>query len=185
MTNYGTNIKKNYCQHRIGSNFMRSFKLNILLWLIFLLATNSIYSQSFKFTDTTFQQYSFIRIHYRINLDHGSCTTYPCYEYNKELYDSLIYFLKVHPTFKIEIASHIDLNMADSTWNYLMESDYEAVTMKGVLVRFGIDKNRITAKGYGNTKRIIEKDTMCTLNYNKQIDARFTNTRIEISLISL
>lgn len=38
-----------------------------------------------------------------------------------------------------------------------MESDYEAVTMKGVLVRFGIDKNRITAKGYGNTKRIIEK----------------------------
>lgn len=170
---------------RLLTDITSILNLRHFVLLILLFANTLCYAQSFKFTDTSFQRNSYIRFHYSINLDHGSCTVYPCYEYNKEFYDSLVSFLNAHPTFKIEIGSHVDMNSSDSLDKHLMMSEYEAVSMKGVLIRFGIDQRRITAKGYGNTKRVNEKPQVDKLEYDKQIQARFENTRIEITLVEI
>jgi len=136
--------------------------LRVFIFMVLSIFTLKSYSQSFTLADTSFKPGTYFRFYYAINLDHGACTVYPCYEYNKKVYDSLVHFLNIHPTFKIEIGAHNDGLAPDPipfSW-----TKSEAQGMKGVLISLGIDEKRASAKGYENTKPIISSDEMSKLN---------------------
>lgn len=155
----------------------------ILLTNVAILILASSYSQAFSFTDTSFQPGSYYRFDYAVNLDHGACTTNPCYEYNKKLYDSLVSFLNTHPLFKIEIGAHNDGMEPDQM--PFSETEFESRAMKMTLVWLGIDEKRVSFKGYENQRPIITREIMLKLSEEERINARSLNRRMEIILTSL
>ena len=66
-------------------------------------------------------------------------------------------FLQAHPSVKIEVGGHTD-NQGDDQYN-LKLSQERAQAVVNYLVNKGIDKSRLTAKGYGETKPIADNDT--------------------------
>lgn len=68
--------------------------------------------------------------------------------------DSLIKTLNDNPTFVIEIASHTD-SRADSIYNYDL-SQRRAQSVVDYLVLKGIEKDRLQAKGYGESRLLNE-----------------------------
>ncbi|MCX6316153.1 MAG: hypothetical protein NTW29_02605 [Bacteroidetes bacterium] len=158
----------------------RSIRLLFLLLLCNLLM--SAHSQLFRWSDSTLKKGSYFRFHYSIILDGGECKFSPCYRANKELYDSLINFLKLHPQFHIEISAHTNHAPTDASGIHYDPSPIEAVLMKAELERLGIEANRITAKGYPNTRPIIDETVMRALSEEDRKQANFINRRMEIML---
>lgn len=68
--------------------------------------------------------------------------------------DKLVQILEDNPAIKIELGSHTDTRGTD-IYN-LRLSQKRAESVINYLVSKGIDKNRLTAKGYGETELIIE-----------------------------
>ncbi len=63
--------------------------------------------------------------------------------------DSLVDILKKNPTIKIELTSHTDCRGSDAYNQTLSQKRAESVV--AYLIEKGIDANRLTAKGYGET----------------------------------
>lgn len=69
----------------------------------------------------------------------------------------LVNLLKEMPALKIEISSHTD-NKGSDDYNRIL-SEKRAESVVNYLVNAGIDKNRLVAKGYGETIPLVGNDT--------------------------
>jgi outer membrane protein OmpA-like peptidoglycan-associated protein len=75
--------------------------------------------------------------------------------------DTLVEILQKNPTIKIELASHTDCRGSD-TYNQTL-SQKRAESVVAYLIEKGIDKNRLTAKGYGESVPVEKCEcTKCT-----------------------
>ena len=71
--------------------------------------------------------------------------------------DKLVDFLKSNPTIKIELSGHTD-NVGDKKSNQIL-SENRARSVLEYLVANGIAKERLTSKGFGDTKQVVANDT--------------------------
>ncbi|WP_232065241.1 OmpA family protein [Rhodocytophaga rosea] len=89
--------------------------------------------------------------------------------------DKLVDFLKDNPTIKIELGSHTDVRAADA---YNMDlSQRRANSAVKYLIDNGIQASRITAKGYGET-RLIVQDAQTEEDHQR-------NRRTEIKILEI
>ena len=72
--------------------------------------------------------------------------------------DKLIAFLKNNPKIKIEIGGHTD-NTGDKKKNQILSENRAKAVNDYVIANGGIDKMRLTYKGYGDTKPKVANDT--------------------------
>ncbi|GAB4250966.1 MAG: hypothetical protein Kow0079_04570 [Vicingaceae bacterium] len=86
--------------------------------------------------------------------------------------DKLIKFLKDNPTVKIELSGHTD-NVGGKNDNQIL-SENRAKAVFNYLVENGIEKTRLTAKGYGDTQPIADNNTE---------EGRAKNRRTEFKII--
>jgi outer membrane protein OmpA-like peptidoglycan-associated protein len=105
------------------------------------------------------------------------------YDYNKanirfssyaEL-DKLVEFLKTNPTLVIELSAHCD-NRGDDTYNMRLSQE-RADYVRGYLILEEINKSRIIAKGYGESKPVVANA--------KTEDEHQLNRRTEFKIISI
>ncbi|MGC8769127.1 OmpA family protein [Calditerrivibrio sp.] len=79
-------------------------------------------------------------------------------------------FMKQYPSIKIEIAGHTD-NRGDRQKNIHL-SQARAESVANILIeKFGISKDRVTAKGYGPDKPIDNNDTEEGRQKNRRVEA--------------
>ncbi|MDB5228658.1 MAG: oprF 5 [Bacteroidota bacterium] len=71
--------------------------------------------------------------------------------------DKVVDLLQKNPAIKIEISGHTD-NKGDTKYNQVL-SQKRAESVVSYLVQKGIDKMRLTAKGYGETQPVAPNDT--------------------------
>lgn len=83
--------------------------------------------------------------------------------------DRVVGFLKKNPSVKIEIGGHTEITHADPKL-----SQDRANGVKNYLVENGIDKSRVTAVGYANTKPVVQKIGE---------DAQRLNRRVEFKIL--
>jgi len=80
--------------------------------------------------------------------------------------------LKKYPNVKVEIGGHTD---SDGDAAYNLKLSQERVDMvKKALVEFGVDANRLTTKGYGESKPLVKNDSP---------ENKAKNRRVEFKLI--
>lgn len=87
--------------------------------------------------------------------------------------DRVLKLLNENPNMKIEISGHTDSDGSDELNRKL--SDNRAISVMNYITSKNISTNRITAKGYGETKPIAENDT----DENKQLNRRVEFTVLE------
>ena len=85
--------------------------------------------------------------------------------------DQLVNILNASPLIKIDVLGHTD-NVGDPAYNMTL-SQKRAVAVQNYLIEKGISPNRITAKGYGETKPVASNDTD---------EGRAKNRRVELVL---
>jgi outer membrane protein OmpA-like peptidoglycan-associated protein len=66
--------------------------------------------------------------------------------------DKLVDMMNAHPDIVIELSAHTD-NLGNETYNQRL-SEARAQSCVAYLIKKGIDKNRLQAKGYGATQPI-------------------------------
>ena len=81
--------------------------------------------------------------------------------------------LNKHPDLRIEVAGHTD-DVGPGDINYSL-SERRAVTVRDFLIRYGVDENRITAVGYGESQPIADNSTA---------EGRATNRRVELRVLN-
>lgn len=81
--------------------------------------------------------------------------------------------LKRYPEVRAEIAGHTDWNNSDA-YNQSL-SDRRATSVMDYLISKGVAANRMTAKGYGESKPIAD---------NNAEDGRFQNRRVELRILN-
>lgn len=86
--------------------------------------------------------------------------------------NKLVLFLKDNPATKLEIQGHTDNTGSNALNNLLSQS--RAGSVVTFLVKNGIDKNRLTAKGYGSSQPIAE---------NTNEEGRQKNRRVEMKVV--
>lgn len=107
------------------------------------------------------------------------------FDYNKaslrpesnQVLDKLVGYLTKNPTIKIELSAHTDC-IGNDAYN-LKLSQRRANSCKEYLLKHGIDKGRIIAKGYGKQKMII---TDCDLQ-RRDDSAAQKNRRVEVKIL--
>ncbi len=80
--------------------------------------------------------------------------------------------MKLKETLIVEIAGHTD-SIASSEFNQKL-SEGRAKTVRDYLIKKGIDKNRVTAVGYGETQPVAD---------NGSEEGREKNRRTEVRII--
>lgn len=126
---------------------------------LFLLLASTGFAQPFKLTDTsvkTGQFQHFYNIHFEFGSSKIKTTDFI-------QLDSILLFLKNNPAIKIEIGVHTDFRGNDNL--NLELSKNRAINLKKYLIDNGINTNRITAIGFGETKPVIEFE-----DWNKILD---------------
>ena len=77
------------------------------------------------------------------------------------------------PTFRAEVGGHTD-NVGKPDYN-LKLSDARAAAVKGWLVRHGIAADRVTSRGYGDTRPLVDNDTDAHRFKNRRVELRREN----------
>jgi outer membrane protein OmpA-like peptidoglycan-associated protein len=93
--------------------------------------------------------------------------------------DKLVLILKQHPTMRIELSSHTDSRASDD-YNMAL-SQRRAASAVGYLVKRGINKNRMIAKGYGETRLL----NQCSNGVPCTEAEHQLNRRTEVKVLSL
>lgn len=103
---------------------------------------------------------------------------------SKKTLDDLIEFLNLNDNITVEIASHTDSRGSDS-YN-LRLSEGRAQSVVNYLIANGIDKDRLIAKGYGETKPLDDcsKYPECGDTRNEDCDCHQRNRRTAFTTIS-
>ena len=81
--------------------------------------------------------------------------------------------LNKHPEFRIEVAGHTD-DVGDAVANEGL-SERRAETVHAFLIRYGVNENRLTFRGYGESQPIAD---------NSSVEGRAVNRRVELRLVS-
>ena len=153
--------------------------------IIFIFSINSLafcQENQFEWDATTFEIGQKREIRLDFDFD-GPCTVRPCVEYenNGEVLEELISFLQKNPKLHIEIASHQDQRGTEA-FNQKV-SEVQAKGTKETLLFYGIEKERITYSGYGESLPFIP---LSEINNLKDVAAKEeayqTNSRIESKL---
>jgi outer membrane protein OmpA-like peptidoglycan-associated protein len=82
--------------------------------------------------------------------------------------DKLVAFLKTNDKLKIEISGHTD-NIGTKEYNQIL-SENRAKSVYNYLIEIGIDKARLTFKGFGDTKPIDTNDTDAGRSNNRRTE---------------
>jgi len=82
--------------------------------------------------------------------------------------NSIAKILKYNTNLKIEISGHTDTDGDDAS--NLKLSEARAIAVKNQLVSLGIDSNRLTTKGYGETKPITSNTTFEGKAENRRVE---------------
>jgi OmpA-OmpF porin, OOP family len=86
--------------------------------------------------------------------------------------NNLVELMKIKKSLVIEIGGHTD-NIGSSKGNLLLSKE-RAIAVENYLIRKGIAKERLSAKGYGDTKPVTS---------NKTEEGRMQNRRTEVNII--
>jgi OOP family OmpA-OmpF porin len=78
--------------------------------------------------------------------------------------------LNQYPELRIEVAGHSD-NVGGGLANFNL-SERRAKTVRDFLIRYGVDENRITAVGYGESQPIATNDTPEGRAQNRRVELR-------------
>ena len=100
-----------------------------------------------------------------ITFKHGKSTIRPGYE---SLFDNAIHVLKINPKLIVEIQGHTD-STGSAAFNQAF-SLKRANTVKKLLVRNGINGDRITVKGFGESSPIDTNDTAEGRTNNRRVE---------------
>jgi OOP family OmpA-OmpF porin len=102
-----------------------------------------------------------------IDFDPDSAVIKPKYE---EQLDKVADFMKEYPETTALIAGHTD-DVGDPDYNMKLSQRRAESVMDALITKFGIDKSRLSSKGYGDTRR---------LEYNTSEEGRKKNRRVEV-----
>ncbi len=84
--------------------------------------------------------------------------------------DELASAMAVKSTMEIEIAGHTD-NVGDKSANLTLSQE-RAEAVRNYLIKKGIEANRITAKGYGDTKPVADNTTSAGKQQNRRTEVK-------------
>jgi outer membrane protein OmpA-like peptidoglycan-associated protein len=87
--------------------------------------------------------------------------------------DKLVAFLNLNPTIKIEVRGHTD-NVGDDKSNLIL-SDNRAKSVMNYMLSKGISKDRLTAKGYGETMPLGDNNTPEGRAKNRRTEYKITS----------
>lgn len=160
------------------------YKILLIVNVLFLGKLNILCAQNtFNWYDSTYAigQTKLIRLVMDVD---GPCTLKPCYENNKQTYDTLIYFLKLHQNVSVVFLWHT-ATIGSSQYNFY-RSKRNAQGLIDELIQLGIIEDRVSAMGMGESQPKINE---IELKKIKDIDKRFEtdvrlNNRIEIIITS-
>ena len=93
--------------------------------------------------------------------------TYIEISYNQQLVN-LVHYLAQHPDLNVYLYGHTDAKGSKAYNDNL--SDQRALTVANFLIKLGLGKDRISWKGYGFNKPVVD---------NQKDDLRFKNRRVE------
>ena len=79
-------------------------------------------------------------------------------------------FMKKYPTTTAVIEGHTD-NVGSAAYNMKLSQERAQAVVDYLVQNFGIDRSRLSAKGYGNTRRIAYNNTPEGRQKNRRIDA--------------
>jgi outer membrane protein OmpA-like peptidoglycan-associated protein len=82
--------------------------------------------------------------------------------------DRVVKLLKENPAIEIEMSAHTDSRGADD-YNFKL-SDNRAKSVREYIISKGIDANRITSQGYGETKPVATNDTDEGRQMNRRVE---------------
>lgn len=82
--------------------------------------------------------------------------------------EKIAQILKDNPEITIEVGGHTDAKGKDDVNAYI--SKHRALSVKKVLVNMGIDKSRLTAKGYGESMPIVANDPQGYSMENRRVE---------------
>ena len=91
--------------------------------------------------------------------------------------DKLIKILRDNPTIWIDLGSHTD-SRGNDAYNMALSQRRADAAVKYIVTVGGIDKNRITAKGYGETRLI----NGCSNGVSCTVDQHQLNRRTEFTI---
>lgn len=112
------------------------------------------------------------------------CRLDPCFGYSTSILDSLADFLKSQPDLIIEIGVHTDVRGAEDYNDSL--SSFWAEGIKEYLIRNSVNKDQITAKGYGEREPVLTYDAILKEeNQEKRQEMYARNRRTIITIIRI
>jgi OOP family OmpA-OmpF porin len=79
-------------------------------------------------------------------------------------------FMKEYPETTALVAGHTD-DVGSAAYNMKLSQRRAESVMNTLITKFGIDKSRLSAKGYGDTRRLV---------YNTSAEGRMKNRRVEV-----
>jgi OOP family OmpA-OmpF porin len=108
-----------------------------------------------------------VSIRIDILFDTGKSTIKP--KYHNEI-KKVADFMQQHPDAKMEIQGHTD-NVGKAAYNQKLSQARANSVMKYLTTKFGIAQDRLTAKGYGETKPIASNKTKAGKQQNRRVQA--------------
>ena len=80
--------------------------------------------------------------------------------------------LRAYPQVKVQIGGHTD-NVADANYNLKLSRERATNTMNQI-ASMGIDRSRLDAEGYGETRPVADNSTDEGRQRNRRVDIRVT-----------
>ena len=105
------------------------------------------------------------RIALSINFETGKSVIKP---ESEKIIDEIVEMLKANPTLKIAIEGHTD-NVGNPTANQTL-SEERAKLVMATLIAKGIDKTRLSSKGFGQTKPVADNTTAEGQTKNRRVE---------------
>ncbi len=87
--------------------------------------------------------------------------------------NDLVAMMNLKPTLKIEIAGHTD-NVGNKESNQKL-SEERAISVQNYLIKKGINKSRVLAKGYGDTQPLADNSIETGRKQNRRTEVRILN----------
>jgi outer membrane protein OmpA-like peptidoglycan-associated protein len=84
--------------------------------------------------------------------------------------NKIIDFMKMNPNIKIEISGHTD-SIASNTYNKVL-SENRAKSVVQYLINHGINKTRLVAKGFGESRPVATNETIAGRAKNRRTEMK-------------